>query len=285
MTTRDYLPLDHGMLPPPGEPGDEFWFVVRDQAILVSLSEPDPVFPRLRDIAILQPHLQHPRYIGALRGIPCRAAHLIETVALPEGFGFLDLRTLLRRIDEELFLMAGRAIQIVNWAANHRFCGRCGAPTVEEPDERAMRCPACAHLYYPRLSPAIIVAIVRNGRLLLALNARTKTGMRSVLAGYLEPGESFESCVKREVLEEVGLQVENIRYFGSQPWPFPDALMVAFTADHAAGEIEVDGVEIVEAGWYAPDNLPENLPGKGSVSRKLIDWFVDKYSGNSIGQQ
>ena len=284
MTTQDYLPLNHGMIPPPGETGAEFWFVVRDQAILISLNSPIPLVPPLCDIATLQPHLQHPRYIGALRGIPCRAAPLSDTVALPEGFGFRDLRTLLGSIDEELFLMACRAIQIVNWAASHRFCGRCGAPTVEQSDERAMRCPACGHLYYPRLSPAIIVAIVRSGRLLLALNARTKTGMRSVLAGYLEPGESFESCVKREVLEEVRLQVENIRYFGSQPWPFPDALMVAFTADYSAGEIEVDGAEIIEAGWYAPDNLPENLPGRGSVSRKLIEWFVEKFGGDSVSQ-
>jgi NAD+ diphosphatase len=278
MTTKDYLPLDHGTIPPPGETDADCWFIFRDQAVLVSQDTPVPFIPRRQDIAALLPHLQKRHYLGALRGIPCRTA-LVDTDARPpQGFTFVELRSLLHRAGDELFLMAGRALQIINWAINHRFCGRCGTPTVEQPNERAMRCPACGHLSFPRLSPAVIVAIVRNGRLLLALHARTRNGMRSVLAGYLEPGETFESCVKREVFEEVKLRVDNIRYFGSQPWPFPDAFMVAFTADHAAGEIAVDGVEILEAAWYSPDALPETLPGTNSVSRKLIDWFAEKYA-------
>jgi NAD+ diphosphatase len=106
--------------------------------------------------------------------------------------------------------------------------------------------------------------------------------MRTVLAGYLEPGESFESCVKREVFEEVRLRLDNIRYFGSQPWPFPDALMVAFTANYVSGEIAANGVEILEAAWYGPDEIPEKIPGRNTVSRKLIDWFVGKYGERRI---
>jgi NAD+ diphosphatase len=278
MTTDPYLPLDFGITPPRDETGADLWFIVRARNILTVPGNGTPVFPQSADLEGLRPSLLHVRYLGTLRGVPCRAATLEEGAKLPDGFAFVELRTLLHRIREELFLMAGRALQMVSWRENHRFCGRCGAPTVEQGHERAMRCPSCDHLYFPRISPAVIVAIVREGTLLRALNARTKNNMRSVLAGYMEPGESFESCVKREVFEEVGLRVANIRYFASQPWPFPDALMVAFTADYAGGEIAVDGIEIAEAGWYSPAALPEILPGKNSVSGKLIAWFVERYS-------
>ena len=152
MTTQDYLPLNHGMIPPPGETGAEFWFVVRDQAILISLNSPIPLVPPLCDIATLQPHLQHPRYIGALRGIPCRAAPLSDTVALPEGFGFRDLRTLLGSIDEELFLMAGRAS--ATGGDRHLRSTRSAPPL---PDHRMM--PAiCPNLASPFLGTVVNIA-------------------------------------------------------------------------------------------------------------------------------
>jgi NAD+ diphosphatase len=126
---------------------------------------------------------------------------------------------------------------------------------------------------FPDVSPAIIVAVIRDERILLARASRFPKQMYSVLAGFVEPGESLEECVRREEREEVGVEVTNIRYFGSQPWPFPHSLMVGFTADHAAGEISADGKEIVDAGWFTADHLPQ-IPGKISIARKLIDWFV-----------
>jgi NAD+ diphosphatase len=282
MTNEDYLPLDHGMIPQPGETEADYWFVFHDQTLLVAQDATTPAIPRSRDIGNLRSRLHKSHYLGSLRGTSCRAAIIDSNESSPGGFRFVELRELLHLLHEELFLMAGRALQIVNWATNHRFCGRCGMPTIEQQKERAMRCPACGYSSFPRLSPAIIVAIVRDGRLLLALHARTKNGMRTVLAGYLEPGESFESCVKREVFEEVRLRLDNIRYFGSQPWPFPDALMVAFTANYVSGEIAANGVEILEAAWYGPDEIPEKIPGRNTVSRKLIDWFVGKYGERRI---
>jgi NAD+ diphosphatase len=140
--------------------------------------------------------------------------------------------------------------------------------------EIAQECGSCGHLAFPRISPAIIVAVLRENKILLAKNKNSTYNFHSVLAGFVEPGETFEQCVTREVFEEVGLHVENIRYFGSQPWPFPDTLMVGFIADYKSGDIKVDGVEIQFADWFDKNNLP-NIPPTQSISRKLIDWFVN----------
>ena len=132
-------------------------------------------------------------------------------------------------------------------------------------------------MYYPRISPAVIVAVVRDKRILLARSTRFTSSFHSVLAGFVETGETLEDAVRREIFEEVGIQVRNIRYFGSQPWPFPDSLMVAFTAEYAGGEITLDDNEIVTADWYSAAELPR-VPGKISIARRLIDWFTETYS-------
>ena len=142
-----------------------------------------------------------------------------------------------------------------------------------KPGERALQCTACGYLSYPRISPAVIVAVVRGKSILLARARRFPPGMYSVLAGFVEPGETLEECVVREVREETGVEVKNIRYFASQPWPFPHSLMVAFTAEHASGEIRVDPEEIVDAGWYTVENFP-HVPDPMTVARRLIDWFA-----------
>jgi NAD+ diphosphatase len=161
----------------------------------------------------------------------------------------------------------------VNWNQTHRYCGRCGKLTEDKTDERAKTCPECGMINYPRLSPAIIVAVLKNDRILLGRNKRFRLPFYSVLAGFVEPGETLEECVSREIREEVSITVKNIRYFGSQPWPFPDSLMIAFIADYAGGEISTDGSEIIDAAWFAKDNLPK-IPPKISIARQLIDWFV-----------
>ena len=148
-------------------------------------------------------------------------------------------------------------------------------PTADKQDERAKICQQCGLVNYPRVSPAIIVAVIKDDQILLARSGRFPGGFFSVLAGFVEPGESLEACVKREVFEETGIAVQNIRYFGSQPWPFPDSLMVGFTAEYAGGDIQIDGREIVAADWYSRDNLP-NIPPGISIARQLIDWFAEK---------
>lgn len=187
----------------------------------------------------------------------------------------MDLRALMNTIGDELFWIAGRANHLMDWDRSHRFCGRCGQPTVDKPDERAKHCPACGLINYPRLSPAVIVAVLKGDRLLLARNKRFRGAFYSVLAGFVEPGETLEQCVMREIREEVGIAVKNIRYFGSQPWPFPNSLMVGFVADYAGGEITVDNVELMEAAWFTATDLPQ-VPPRISIARQLIDWFVDR---------
>lgn len=209
--------------------------------------------------------------IGTLDGEFYRAALLEREVQPPAGFHFKGLRATFGKLDERMLAVAFRAVQLVEWTRTHRFCGACGAPTARVPRERAMRC-ACGHTAYPRISPAMMVLVKRGPQILLARNAAVPPGGRmSALAGFLEAGESIEDAIHREVMEEVGLEVRDFRYFASQSWPFPHALMVAFTAEYAGGEIRVDASEIGEARWFGPgDALPE-LPPRQSISRALIE--------------
>ena len=175
-----------------------------------------------------------------------------------------------------MFWVAGRAIQIVNWNNDHKYCGRCGTLTKVLEGERAKKCSKCGLINYPRISPAIIVAVVKEGKLLLAHNNQSPKELYSVVAGFVEPGETFEECVLREVREETGVAVKNIKYFGNQPWPFPNSLMIGFTAEYDGGEIQVDGKEIGHADWYSPSEMPLT-PDSISIAKKLIDWFIKNY--------
>jgi NAD+ diphosphatase len=192
----------------------------------------------------------------------------------------VDLRAFYGMAPEHHWLAAGRGVQVVEWARTHRFCGRCGEPTVPaDGTERAMRCPSCGLLAFPRLSPAMITLVTRgepgpDQEALLARGVQWTVPMYSCLAGFVEPGESLEAAVIREVHEEVAITVRNPTYFGSQPWPFPNSLMIGFTAEYESGQIECDASEILDAGWYRRDDLPMIPPGI-SIARKLIDAWVD----------
>jgi len=214
-------------------------------------------------------------YLGTFEGLPAFAATVAEDVPWPEHLEPTGLRRLYSRVDDEVFALAGRAFQLLQWDRTSRYCGACGTPTVPEPGERARACPGCGLLQFPRLSPVVIVRIERDDRILLAHATGFPGGMHSVLAGFVEPGETLEEAVAREVAEEVAIDVEDIRYFGSQPWPFPHSLMIGFTARHARGEIEVDGREIESAGWYSRDALP-TLPMPLSIARRLIDAWLER---------
>ena len=251
-------------------------FAFQGHRLLVRLDQGRPCIPSLPDAISFSAGPPWVHFFGTWNGAGCYAVCLPEDAAVGNGFETRGLRELFGRMDEDLVWVAGRAGQLVHWHRNHRFCGRCGAPASDHPEERAKICPACGLLNHPRVSPAIIVAVVRGRRLLLAHSHRFPSKFYSVLAGFVEPGENLEECVRREVFEEVGVRVKNIRYFGSQPWPFPDSLMVAFTAEHAAGEIRVNPAEITDAGWFAPDHLPE-IPPPISIARRLIDWFAMEF--------
>jgi len=271
-----------GVEPPAGARGPSYWFVIQNGMILVAKSG-DAVdvpieIPIAADVRDLGLHPQRTAFIGMAAGKSCFAAEVPETDSAPRGWSFEAMRSLFTLVPEDLFRVAGRASQVLDWDRTHAFCGRCGTPTTIKPGERAKECPSCGLVSYPRISPAVIVAVARGERILLARAHRFAPGMYSVLAGFVEPGETLEECVHREVKEETGIKVRNVRYFTSQPWPFPNSLMVAFTAEHAGGEIAIDPVELAEAGWYAADALPR-IPDRITVARKLIDWFVESRRG------
>lgn len=212
-------------------------------------------------------------FLGRWEGRPCFA--LAASGNVPEGFARVGLRAWLGRVDPAFFYLAGRAKQIVAWHRDHRYCGRCGTETADHGTDRAKECPRCGLVSYPRLSPSIIVLVRKGDEMLLARNSNWPTGMFSTLAGFVEPGESIEQTVHREVQEEVGVAVTNLRYLGSQSWPFPNSLMLGFHADYAGGDIVCQEDEIAEAHWFHYAR-PPNTPGGTAISGWLIRAFIDE---------
>jgi NAD+ diphosphatase len=251
------------------------WFVFKDRKMLCVTggAKSSPLFVRdIRDIG-MQPIRE--LYLGILDDVHCFAVEIDGSTDPPEGMAFHGLRSIYGSMDENLFKIAFRAIHATEWDRTDQFCSICGSRNRPKYDERAKECPQCGYVSFPRISPAIIVLVEHEGKALLARSPRFKEGLFSVLAGFVEPGEALEDAVRREVKEEAGIDVKNIRYFGSQPWPFPDSLMIGFTAEYAGGDIKIDENEILDARWFRADNMPE-IPDKISISRALIDHFLSK---------
>jgi len=219
----------------------------------------------------------HEQGIGHLDGQPVRVIDLDQLVEVP-GHAWQGLRQFMLEGEMVTYQMLGYAAQIATWAREHRFCGRCGTATTQVAQERAMLCPACELRSYPRISPSMIVLITRGDDILLARSPRFVSGVYSTLAGFAEPGESAEDCLRREVFEEVQLKVRNIRYVGSQCWPFPHSLMLGFHAEYASGDIVPQADEIEDAQWFRVDALPP-LPAGRSIARHLIDLYVARRLG------
>ena len=208
--------------------------------------------------------------VGELGSRYFRVRWVARDTAPADGYTFRKLRSLLGVLDEPSIAIAGRAYQIAEWARTHCYCGACGARTESVAGERCAKCVECGMVAYPRISPAMMVLIRNGDAILLARHTASPTGRFSALAGFLEAGESIEEAVHREVFEEVRLQIHNLCYFGSQSWPFPHSLMIAFTADYLSGDITIDPSEIAEARWYGPnDTLPEYAPDV-SIAGHLI---------------
>ena len=276
---RQFIP---GIIPPEDRSGRAWWFAFLDTKLLVHHEASSVRLPILTLFEEMGLTALRQNYLGILDDLPCYAVELAEGTLPPEGMSFEGLRQLYGRLEENLFWVAARAVQIVEWDRAHQFCGQCGTPLKAKVTERAKECPQCGLLHFPRLSPAIIVLVQRGQELLLARSRHFLPGMYSVLAGFVEPGESLEQAVVREVNEEVGLAIKDIRYFGSQNWPFPHSLMIGFTAAYASGEISLNDEEIETAGWFTADTLPP-IPAKISIARKLIDWFVEKQGNVANG--
>ncbi len=257
------------------------WFIFRGSDLLVLDEGETAVLPQsTHDLQFLRQH-----YLGWIEGetapTHCFAAEVAEETAPPPDMQFAGLRQLFNRLSTDHLWLAGRAVQIIDWDRTNQFCSRCATPNEILEHERAKKCPNCDLTTYPRIAPAIIVRVDREidgvPHLLLARNGRWRRGWYSVLAGFVEPGETLEQCVHREVFEETAIRLKNVRYFGSQPWPFPNSLMVAFTAEYAGGSIVLEEEELDDAQWFTVDTLP-NLPSSLSIARRLVDDFVRRNS-------
>ena len=245
-----------------------YWVLRSDNQVLTMVGAvPETIFPHGQAADFGNP--EGALLVGQWQGHPCYAA---EIDSLPEHLcgELVPVRSVFGLAGAEAFALAGRATQLMDWRKNHRYCGRCSTPTTMKSSEFAMVCPSCGLLAYPRISPAVMVLIERGDELLLARSPHFKPGIFSALAGFVEAGETLEQCAVREVREEVGVEITNLRYFRSQPWPFPDSLMLAFFADYVSGVITPDPSEIEAAGWFSRSALPP-LPDPVSIARQLID--------------
>lgn len=214
-----------------------------------------------------------PVYLGTRDDCFYYAAEVPAGAPPPGGWQPSPVRELSGKVPDGEMAVASYAVRILDFDRSTAFCGRCGAETRPLTTERARICTACSRITYPRISPAIIVLVKMGEEVLLARSPRFPPGVFSVIAGFNEPGENLEQTVHREVGEEVGIAVRNLRYFGSEPWPFPDSLMIGFVADHAGGDIRIDNREIEAAGWFTRSTLPP-VPSKASISRALIEAWI-----------
>lgn len=262
----------------PHDPNDRA-FAFRDREILVrregsGLGLPDDGELRTAGLAVRASYPTEGTTAGDV------ALDLEPGTEPPEGMEFVGVRGIFGGLPDPLVARVGAAYQTVYWHRRHQHCGRCGAPTRREGAPRGQRrCAECGNSHFLNPTPAIIVLVHRGDRMLLARARQFPEGLFSTLAGFVEPGESLEDAVHREVREEVGVELERPEYFGSQPWPFPNSLMVGFTARWRDGEIRVDGEEIGEAAWFAPGE-PPRVPPPLSIARRMIDRFVRDHGGD-----
>lgn len=212
-------------------------------------------------------------YLGHLGAYPVYATEVDPDSDEPDGFSFDSLWSFLGQVEQVEFYLVGRAKQIVDWYRTHKYCGACGEPTGSAESDRSRKCTSCGQMYYPRLSPSIIVLVTRGEEVLLAKNAHARGNFYSTLAGFVEPGESLEETVHREVYEEVGIRVKNLKYFSSQSWPFPNSLMLGFHAEYDSGEITIQEEEIADAQWFHYTEMP-NPPAMVSISGWLVDAYI-----------
>ncbi len=273
----DFVPA---LKPPVAATPESIAFAFCDRRLLVHSDGESARVPLLRELAAegrgLEPVRR--RYLGTYRGRDVVSLELSGDAEAPAGMALEDLRDLFFRLDEPLLWIAAHAVQIVAWDRDHQICGRCGTPADDHPSERSKLCPNCGLYHYPRLAPAVIVLVERGDEVLLGRSPHFLPGVYSTLAGFVEPGESLEQAITREIREEVGVTVDNLRYFGSQPWPFPNSLMIGFRADYAGGEIAVNRQEIEAAAWFSLDDLPK-MPSEISIARALIEAWIGERRG------
>jgi len=253
-----------------------FWFIFNNSNMLYTQKKeniiPELISPLDIDVAVTTP-----LYLGTIDGVDCWTAEALDNNKKSD-FDFKNLRELFPLLGDDFFSLAGRALQLGRWHNSTKYCSACAGELKDSETERAKICKSCLKIFYPVISPAIIVAVTKENKILLAHNnAYPDPNRYSIIAGFVEPGESLEQTVAREVKEEVNIKVRNIKYYGSQSWPFPHSLMIGFTAEYDSGEIKIDGVEIGAADWFEVSQLP-GIPPHSSISRTLIDNFIKNNS-------
>ena len=250
-------------------------FIVQNEGVLVYKNNNKlPVDTHLESIA---PHFLRRFELGSFNEMSFFCAELDPKVLIPETFHILSLRNTLSLLNYDTYSIAVKAYSVILWDKNHQFCSRCGCRTVCKNQGFERLCTLCHLSFFPRISPSIIVLIKKEEHLLMARSPNFLPGVYGLIAGFVDVGESIEEAVHREVKEEVGIKIKNLNYFGSQQWPFPDSLMIAFTADYCSGDITINPDEIEEAGWYKYDNLPGKPQSSISIASKLIEAFVNIY--------
>ncbi len=256
------------------ETNKDRFYLFKDDKLLVKVEDDKCFIPGRK--AVDKEDIDYFQCLGAYKGVNCYSGEIYKTPDCGE-YQFIDLREYSRKTSEEDFLVSGKAKLLNNYMKNNKRCSVCGNIMTDKiDDDKARYCPNCGHTIWPTTSPAIIVAVTKGDKLLLAHNSMFPEGMYSVVAGFVEMGETFEDCVKREVFEETGIKIHNIKYFGSQAWPFPNSMMIGFTAEYLEGDINVDNVEIVHADWFTKEKIPGKYKKSISISSKLIEWFLNR---------
>lgn len=251
-----------------------WWFIFyKDQLLLEKKEDGIYAIPCGESSPIVIKEKTTVHNITTLEGRNCKAFSLSSPIEESEQWIMIGLRASYEYLPLSHYQTAGKAHEILHWDRNSRFCSACGTP-MEQKESIMKRCPKCGWEVYPSISTAILVLVRKKDSLLLVHARNFKGTFNSLVAGFLETGETLEECVAREVKEETGLDVKNITYFGNQPWPYPSGLMVGFIADYAGGEINLQDEELSSGDFYTRDNLPE-LPRKLSLARKMIDWWIE----------
>lgn len=267
--SRDFEP---GIIAP--EQFDESFHIVISDDEILSIDGVYPWRPLTQDEARwLGLEIVEEHYLGHIAGIPVYVTEVDPEADNPPGYEFETLWSFLGKVEEPVFNLIGKARQIVEWHRDHQFCGQCGKETSSSDLDRSRKCPDCQQLFYPRLSPSIIVLVTRGEELLLAKNAQSRGNFYSTLAGFIEPGETIEEAVHREVMEEVGIRIRNLQYFASQSWPFPNSLMLGFHAEYDSGEFVLQDSEIADAKWFHYTDMPHR-PANVSISGWLIEDYI-----------
>jgi NAD+ diphosphatase len=257
-------------------PSDErgYWLIVQDQGLVV-IPEADRFRLPLGDRPTgFDGALGGPLLLGMLHGTPCWVAALAPDAPMPAGFHRETLVPMQgTRLPDDLLSLGGMALQGLYWESTSAHCPRCGERTARIENEWGKRCPRCRYEHYPHLHPAAIVLVRDKDRCLLTRKAGWAPGRYSLVAGFVDNGESLEGAAAREVKEEVGVDVTDIRYVGSQNWPFPSQLMIGFVATYAGGELKVDREELEDARWFSIYALP-NGPSRHSIARFILDHYA-----------